>query len=87
MAWDKTLKVGDLIVAYRKGFHEITRIEPRRDHSPLVHYKERYMSNGKPSNRKTIHTCCGGYCKRASEVLPERIKEAEDALTRLKGIK
>ena len=83
---DETLKVGDLITAYHKGYHEIVTFEERDDCAPLVHFKTRFKSDGKPANSKRIMCCDMGYCRHAEIGLTNEIRRKEEEIEKLKTI-
>lgn len=85
--YDETLKPGDMITAYRKGYHEFIKFEERgTEIVPLVHYKQIYNDNGKPCKSKTIYQCDGAYCRRAIDDINKQIEKKTQELTALKEI-
>lgn len=83
---DETLKTGDLITAYHKGYHEIVTIEERNDCAPLVYFKTRFKSDGEPTNSKKIMMCDMGYCRHAEIGLANEIRRKEKEIEKLKAI-
>ena len=83
----RVLRVGDLITAYKKGYHVVTRIFLREkeagdlhDPDPLIYYKQVCNSSGVPTKRaKTEHCCDILYCHPAFET----IREARKVLNRV----
>lgn len=69
--YDETIKVGDLVTAYEKGFHRVTEIKPRRKDTPLIMYVRVFGANGKPVSSKQHLGCDAAYVRKASERLAE----------------
>ena len=68
-----TLKLGDLITAYRQGFHVITRIT-QTFHDGVcryeIHYRQVCDKNGVLSKHaKVEHTCGSFYCAPAQDAI------------------
>lgn len=84
---ERVLRVGDLIVAYRKGYHVITRIELREkedgdlyEMDPLVYYKQVCDTAGvRTKHAKVEHVCDISYCGSAAESI-QRQKDSINAV-------
>jgi len=77
---------GDLITAYIKGYHSFVKYESRGDNvSPLIHYKQRFTSNGIPRSGK-VQKCDANYCILAKDDIAKSIEDFQDSITRLKKI-
>lgn len=70
--YDKTIKVGDIVTAYHKGFHRVLKIENRHNMvvggktyhpSPLVTLELVLDSNGKKARPKET-SCDINWCKK-----------------------
>lgn len=90
-----TLKLGDLITAYRQGFHVITRItQTFHDGVCLygdyyeIYYRQVCDKNGVLSKHaKVEHSCSSGYCAPAQDAIDymrERANDIEEALASYK---
>jgi len=85
--YDETLKPGDMITAYRKGYHEFIKFEDRGNKVvPLVHYKQIYNENGKPCKPKIVFQCDAAYCRRAIDYIEKAIEKKTQELKALKEI-
>lgn len=85
--YDETFQPGDLIIAYRKGYHEFIKYEDRgKTTAPLIYYKTIYNFNGKKCNSKTIHTCDAAYCRHAKDHIIKSIQDKETEIGLLKDI-
>lgn len=84
--YDDELKPGDLITAYQKGYHEFIAYEDRGPKQvPLILYKRKFDSNGKPSKSKVL-TCDAAYCRLAKDKILKEIKNREEQIENLKNI-
>lgn len=84
--YDTTLKVGDIVRAYKPGYHRITKIEEReaRYITPLIHYKP--LLNGKGGKaRNEEDSCDAAYCIKASEPIKGEIAALEAHIAKLKA--
>lgn len=81
LSYDDTIKVGDLVTGYHKGFHEVKEIVHRGpDVTPLIRYICKFNAKGVKS--KGVENCCdASYCKKVSNqidnIISEKIKEVE----------
>ena len=77
-SFKKKLKVGDIIMAHRKGFHIVTDIEHRHfkendliptgfkvgdERNSLIKYKTLYTSKYKKVNSNKIYSCDEEFCE------------------------
>lgn len=78
-------KVGDIITAYKKGYHECISITEREQWTPLVEYVPLYNAEGKPINAKRkSDECDAGYCRLAKDVAKELLETAQTVYDLLK---
>lgn len=92
--YDETIKVGDIIIAYHRGFHRVTKIEDRskvrskydRSDSPLFHYVMVFDSKGNAKKKGAINSCDAMYCRKATEAIPVEIKRLEDQIVAYNAI-
>ncbi len=69
LKWDKTLKVGDIITAYRAGVHRIVRITQRcsgAGYSPLIEYEMYLNAKYQKTKRGRYFECCASYCQKVT---------------------
>lgn len=83
------IKVGDLITAYRSGYHVVTRLN--LDHSytlcgvthkaPQVYYRTLMLNSGKAVKGSTEYQCHLSFCRKVTEeyVSDMFLKETEAA--------
>lgn len=76
----KDIKVGSLISAYHKGYHEVVSIKERtkqkdRTDSPIVYYRAKFDSGGKTISGKTLKCCDATYCEPAANTILRELKE------------
>ncbi len=81
---DDRIQPGDIIAAYRGGYHEVLRVVAREKYAPLVTYRTICTETGKRVNGKAEHTCDMAYCRLAVDVLPKEIEKLEQELAALK---
>jgi hypothetical protein len=67
--WDETLTVGELVTAYRAGYHIITRFEDRSEYKPLgmppiVFYVQVAKASGGLLERRTEYSCDASFVRR-----------------------
>jgi hypothetical protein len=87
LIFNKSIKVGDLVTSYTKGFSEVIKIEPRHaTETPLVHYNQKFTEDGKPFKNKTIRHCDSSYCRKANEVIPSMINKKKKEIEMLTHI-
>lgn len=78
LEWDDTLTVGELITAYRDGYHILTRFEFREGNTPLVYYINVVKPNGvRVKKPGATLVCDASYVRRVSREDVQRIYEAE----------
>lgn len=82
----KEFKIGDVITAYHKGYHEITCIIERKNGNPLIQYRTLFRADGTVVKSTSHKKCDVFYCNLAAKVLPEVIKKREEELEKLKKI-
>lgn len=90
--------VGDIITAYRKGYHKVTDIVPRyikqeypwltlegpgEEGSPLIVYQTIANDSGKRIKSTVTHNCDAHYCMKASEKIKLERKRLEETIQRL----
>jgi hypothetical protein len=99
--YDTTIKVGDLITAYHKGYWRVTKITPRRygendlkpegakagdEYDPLFTYEKVLSADFKPC-RKVAEECDASYCKKVTkEQLDKMIQQYTDGINCLRGL-
>lgn len=78
MNFDNTIKVGDIVTGYHKGYWRVTSIEDRGSVNPLVTYEKVLDSNRNPCG-KTEKQCDMGYCKKMdkSELVKQMSKDSK----------
>ncbi len=85
---DDELKLGDMIIAYHAGYHELAEIKDRGENvSPLFGYRTVFNSSGKPIKGKKLLWCDASYCRRALAYLNKSIAETEEILVSLNKLK
>ena len=58
------LQIGDLITAYHKGYHKITKIDPPRSDGIYIIYYEQILTSKFTKPRAKIEYRCGdGWCE------------------------
>ncbi len=66
----KDLKPGDMITAYKSGYHRVVRVEQREylggPIAPLIHYLTVLSSKFKPVKSKKEHRCDLFYCRKVT---------------------
>lgn len=83
-------KLGDFIIAYHSGIHQITNIQLREGSAPLLTYKKIIQENGefpKPHNAKE-NKCDEGFCILATEYVAseeQRISSIKQKIKQLKN--
>lgn len=83
--YDDTLKVGDLCIAYKKGYHIITEIIDRPNAAPFVHTNCIYTDTFKKQNRKC--QCDISYCKKIThETLDTMMKAFQGGIDKLRPL-
>lgn len=89
LAYDETLKVGDIITAYNKGYHKLEEIKERNDSTPLFFYSLFAKEDGtiRTNPKKIINSCDASHCRRASEIIDAEIQESENKLASLQNLK
>lgn len=65
--WDDTLSVGQLVTAYKKGYHIVTAIEHRDGHPPLIKYVQVVTPAGKRCKSQTQQVCDASYVRSLSK--------------------
>jgi hypothetical protein len=92
MATQPTFQVGDLIAAYSKGYHRVTKIEqseytvnngvnpPQKYNHWIVSMTKEYGANGLPARSKLKSRCDSTYCYKVNE---EDVKAYGIALAKL----
>ena len=71
-------KIGDFIIAYRKGFHVIVSIQERDWSAPLIGYRQFADQNGKEKVGRKIYYCDASYCSKLDdEYFNKRISTIE----------
>lgn len=86
--YDKTIKIGDYIYAYRKGVHRVIDITSRHGMTPLFTYEKVLTHNWQPTTRKEVHNCDASWCRKITrqsismeiEDLVRQYKEAAELL-------
>lgn len=72
------IKVGDIIVAYHSGFHEVTDIEERKGGlPPLVYYVQIADSKGKRRKGRRTLKCDMCFCGPYKEWIEEELQKLE----------
>jgi hypothetical protein len=87
--YDETIKVGDIIIAYHKGFHKVTKITPREmdisiykrcmnctDYSQHASPFITYVQIAKTDGSpapQRINTCDASYCQHAKPFIHETV--------------
>lgn len=89
MSQQNEIKVGDLITAYHKGFHEVKRLysipDGRGNECPQVDYEKRYNENGTVAKGQK-KSCSINYCTLAKDFIPERIKQLQEEIDNLQKL-
>jgi hypothetical protein len=76
-------KVGDIIVAYRSGYHQITRIYTEYK-TPQIEYVPRWTASLEPATRKTPDACHIIYCRKVdADYFADEIGKLEKQIERL----
>ena len=88
------MKIGDIIKAYGTGFHRLESIEDRSKNtgvykcdSPLFRYAQVFDAKGKSRNGGRKGACDALFCMPAAQHIEKLIKEYEDTIKGLRGIK
>lgn len=86
ITYDETIKVGDLIATYNKGFYKMEKITPRGAGSPLAEYSLFAKEDGTLHKGKNISKCCDmSYCRHARESVADSITLKEKEVASLKA--
>jgi hypothetical protein len=77
---EDSLKEGDIITGYNKGFYKITEIQPRADNTPLIHFTLFAREDGTLCKTKnpSIKGCDGAYVRLAKDSIKARIQKSVD---------
>ena len=73
LTWDETLKIGDLITSYHKGYWKLTNITTRKGMPPLFQYTKQFKPDGTPVSGKAIMECDASFCRNAKTVIAEEL--------------
>lgn len=81
--YDKTIKPGDLVTAYSKGFHRVTAVKPRPHNTPIIATVAVLTSAYKKAPAKKAE-CDAAYCRKTSiagikQMIRDEISELERA--------
>ena len=91
LEYDDTIMVGQLISAYHKGYHVVTRIEfreqddqPGKAASPILHYVKVLDDAGKPS-KALKNSCDASFCRKITLEIARQLQDeaAQRAYRRL----
>jgi len=78
--YDKTIKVGDVVTGYDKGYFIVTGIVPRKDNNPIVEYIKIANESYNFIKSNKVLSCDIYYCKRVeAQVILDKIKALENA--------
>ncbi len=82
--YDETIKVGDIISAYQKGFHRVTEIRDRgANATPLIGYETVARENGTLAKTSSVKHCDASYCRHAAGVIKEEVEKHMQAVGKL----
>jgi hypothetical protein len=85
--YDDSFKVGDLITAYQKGYHEFVKYQERGETAaPLIYYRRVFKFNGRSAKSKKVLCCDAVYCHKASEHIKNLIKNLHEQIKLLEQI-
>lgn len=87
--FDKDFKIGDIIIAYHKGYHRVTQIEQRfitaednrygnrgavgQEYSAIIHYVQVARADGEKVKTKKVKQCDAAWCHLASDTIKKLI--------------
>lgn len=84
----KGMKIGDVITAFHKGYHEVVAIEQVPNITfPKFTYKTIADATGKRRNGGKVNYCYANVCAPANIALDKQIKELKESIIRLQTIK
>lgn len=69
--------LGDVILAYRKGFHVVVGLDPSDCSTGCIQYQTIAKADGTPVNSKTVHVCDALYCTKVTHESIESMLDAE----------
>jgi len=85
--YDDTLKAGDLITTYNKGYYEFIKFEERGDCPPLAYFRLVFKEDGSPAtSSRLIRKCDSSYCRKAKQAIFETIQKKQQEISRLEII-
>ena len=88
LMYDDEIKPGDLITAYKSGYHIFIKYEDRgKGETPLAYYQKKYGVDGKPCKSKKVLTCDASYCRMAVDRINEEIEKKKKEIIALEKIK
>lgn len=67
LTYDDTIQVGDIITAYRKGWHRVVKVTERPNSTSYIEYQMVMYADGRLSKGKATMGCDGSYCKKWDE--------------------
>jgi len=86
LIWDETLKIGDLITTYHKGYWKLVNITPRKGSPPMFHYTKSFKPDGTPIAGKATMECDASYCRNAKGVIADELSKLNRQIAALSKI-
>jgi hypothetical protein len=84
--YEDGFKPGDVITAYKKGYHVFVDYKQRGvKEAPLVIYQRVFNFNGKPSKGKKT-SCDAAYCRYATDFIEKKIVKLKEQISLLEKI-
>lgn len=78
LQYDDTLKSGDLITTYYKGYYVFVAFGDRgKNNSPLAYFRKVASVVGKPCKSNKILECDASYCSSAVDQIKETISDLQ----------
>jgi len=81
--YNDTLKPGDLITTYFKGYFTFIEYKPRGKCSPIVRFKLVADSNGNLRKGTKVMECDACYCELATEHIKKAIEDRKTEIVKL----
>lgn len=87
LEYDETLKQGDLITTYFKGYFSFVKFTNRGNHTtPLASFVRFADTNGKLYKTKKVYVCDASYCRNATIQVKAEIEKNRKTIAALEKL-
>lgn len=87
LEYDDTLKPGDLITTYYKGYFSFVKFTNRGNkNTPLATFIKVADTNGKSCKSKKAQECDASYCRKAVEYIKAEIEKNKQSIIELEKL-